>query len=182
MSASYYASFAHALALTCEAERWLGTPFRSASVVPGPGGGVDCIGLTWALHHATGAAEIPHEFDRLPLSWHLHHESSAILEYMREARKTGRLEPIMQPGDPQPGPGLLFHGDLVAIKTGLSVHHLGTWLDDQHGRHFLHVPIGGTVRRWSIDAGPLRGRIAGVWRILACAAGVREMAKPALSP
>lgn len=162
---SYYADPGTARALTVVASAWLGTPFRYGSCVMGPRGGVDCVALTWALHHKTGAAEIPHEFDRLPLHWHEHHDSSAILEFMREARKTGRLHVVVAPGDPAPDPAVLRHGDLVAIKTGLAAHHLGTWLDDTMGRHLLHVPINGTVQRWPLFQPPLAGRVAGVWRI-----------------
>lgn len=154
---SHYDDPVHAALLSLEAVRWQGTPFRFASQTPGPGGGVDCVGLCAAVHVACGVCA-PFEIDRRPLHWSLHHEESGILEFFREPIVRARLRQL----DPEDEPA---HGDLIAVKTYLAIHHLGTFIDDALGRHLLHVPINGTVRRTPLGDRMLRGRVAGLWRI-----------------
>lgn len=155
---AYYSKPERVARLDEEVRRWIGTPFRAASAVPGPQGGVDCVGLTAAVHAGAGACPAQ-TFRRLPLDWHLHHEWSAIIDFFRQpdiSRRLQRIESYLP----------YLHGDLMTVRVGLCEHHLGTYLDDGLGRHLLHVTLGGTVQRWSIGAPGLEGRIASVWRIL----------------
>lgn len=153
----YYASPEARGRLAAESQRWLGTPFRAGSAVPGPLGGVDCVRLCAAIHAACGACD-PLDIPAAPMQWHMHHEQSLLLDWFRGPDVRGRVKRIEE-GEPW------LSGDLVAVQTGLAAHHLGTWLDDAQGRHLLHVPVGSSVQRWSLDDRLLKGRIAAVWRI-----------------
>ncbi len=155
---AYYSTPERVARLDAEVRKWIGTPFRGASAVPGPLGGVDCVGLTAAVHAGAGACP-EQTFRRVPLDWHLHHEFSAILDFFRRPEVHSRLQQIR-------GVENCRHGDLMTVRVGLCEHHLGTYLDDGLGRHLLHVTVGGTVQRWSIGAPGLAGRVASVWRIL----------------
>jgi cell wall-associated NlpC family hydrolase len=154
----YYQSPDRQSAFLTEARRWIGTPFRAGSAICGEHGGVDCVGLVAAIHSACGACSLS-ELPRRPLDWHLHNDASAILEFFRMPEVRARLAGIEE------GRSRL-NGDLVAVQTGLCVHHLGLWISDGIGAHLLHVPVGSRVQRWSMDDPMLRGRIAGIWRIL----------------
>ena len=154
----YYSTPERIAELDRQARLWMGTPFRAGSSVPGPQGGVDCVGLAAAIHMATGAAPAV-AFERRPLDWHLHHDSSAILDFFRSPEIRAKLRRV----ESYEG---YRHGDLLTVRVGLCEHHLGTWLDDALGKHLLHVPIGGTVQRWTIGAPPLVGKIGSAWRIL----------------
>ena len=104
---------------------------------------------------ATQALDLP----RKPLDWHLHHDNSAILDFFHAPEIRKKLRRV----ESYDG---YMHGDLMAIRTGLCEHHLGTWLNDSRGQHLIHVPIGGTVQRWPIGSPPLAGKVASVWRII----------------
>lgn len=155
----FYASPEARASLSAEAHRWIGTPFRAASRVPGPRGGVDCVQLCAAIHAACGVCE-PLALPSAPLQWHHHHDESLLLEWFRSPEVRARVHRLDEADD-------WMAGDLVAIRTDLCAHHLGTWLDDELGRHLLHVPIGGTVQRWPLHHRALRGRVAARWRIYA---------------
>lgn len=154
----YYSTPERIARLDSQVRVWLGTPFRAGSAVPGPQGGVDCVGLTAAIHTGAGAC-MPQQIMRRPLDWHLHHEFSVIVDFFRQPEISRRLRRVESYVGYQ-------HGDLMTVRVGLCEHHLGTFLDDALGKHLLHVPIGGTVQRWSIGAPGLNGRIASAWRIL----------------
>jgi cell wall-associated NlpC family hydrolase len=155
----FYSSPEKQIAFQTEANRWLGTPFRFNSAVCGPDGGVDCVGLCAAIHHNCGACNL-RSIERLPLDWHLHHSASAIIDFFHTPGVRERLTRVEFEEEP------LLVGDLVAIKTARCVHHLGLYLQDSIGKHLLHVPVDGTVQRWSIGYAPLSGKIASVWRIM----------------
>lgn len=154
----FYSTPERIAALDAQVRLWMGTPFRAGSAVAGPLGGVDCVGLQAAIHTATGATQAI-ELPRKPLDWHLHHDNSAILDFFHAPEIRQKLQRIESYD-------AYLHGDLMAVRTGLCEHHLGTWLNDSRGQHLLHIPINGTVQRWSIGAVPLAGKIAVVWRII----------------
>lgn len=155
---AYYSTSERIARLDAEVRKWIDTPFRRCSAVPGRLGGVDCVGLTAAVHTGAGACP-PQTFERVPLDWHLHHEWSAIIAFFRRPEVQKRLRRI-------DGREPYWHGDLMAVRVGLCEHHLGTYLDDALGQHLLHVTVGGTVQRWSLGAQGLVGKIASVWRIM----------------
>lgn len=154
----YYSTPERIARLNDQVRLWLGTPFRAGSAVPGPNGGVDCVGLTAAVHVGAGACP-PQALQRVPLDWHLHHETSAVMDFFRQPQVARRLQRV----ESYEG---YRHGDVMAVRVGLCEHHVGTWLDDALGAHLLHVIVGGTVQRWSIGAPGLAGRISAVWRIM----------------
>lgn len=154
----FYSTPERIAALDAQVRLWMGTPFRAGSAVSGPLGGVDCVGLQAAIHTATGATQAL-DLPRKPLDWHLHHDNSAILDFFHAPEIRKKLRRI----ESYEG---YMHGDLMAIRTGLCEHHLGTWLNDSRGQHLIHVPIGGTVQRWPIGSPPLAGKVASVWRII----------------
>jgi hypothetical protein len=155
----FYSTPERKAALSTQARLWIGTPFRAGSAVLGRFGGVDCVGLAHEIHVATGACK-PHAIERNILDWHLHHVESPIIAFFRQEEVRGRLRHVHREDPP-------MHGDIVVIRVGANEgYHVGTFLDDQLGRHLLHVPIGLTVQRWSIGVPPLAGHIASIWRIL----------------
>lgn len=155
-AAAYYSDASHLSALLNAAQHWLGTPFRHKSRVNGPRGGVDCVGLAYEVHLAAGAFE-PFEIEYLPLDWHEHHEDSGILGFFSQPHVRARLRQIDRDEAPMPG-------DLAAVQTRRTVHHLGTIVDAPGGPRLLHVPIGGVVEAWSLARPGLS--IRGLWRIM----------------
>lgn len=157
MSEPFYADPARRAALVAAMQRWHGTPFRDRSMVPGPGGGVSCVRLAYSIHLEAGAFE-PFEIqDEVPLDWHLHHDSSGLLGFFRLEHVRARCRMIDHDDPP-------MTGDLVAIQTGRTPHHLGTAFDFESGRFVFHVPRDGRAGLVALDHPHLR--VAGIFRIL----------------
>lgn len=154
----FYSAPDRLAALRSAAARWLGTPFRASSRVCGPGGGVDCVRLAYAVHLEAGAFE-PFEVGSLPLDWHRHHDESGILAFFGQEHVRSRLKMY----DPEDTPA---EGDLVTVRIGRCDHHLGTVVDLGGGPGLLHVPIGGVVGLWALPLTTPGARVSGFWRIL----------------
>ena len=158
MPDAFYASPARRAALRSAAAQWLGTPFRANSRVMGAGGGVDCVRLAYSVHLAAGAFD-PFEVGTLPLNWHRHHDESGILDFFGQEHVRDRLK-MHDPEDPP------AEGDLVTVRVGRCVHHLGTVVDLGGGPGLLHVPVGGEVAVWPLPLTTPGARVSGFWRIL----------------
>jgi cell wall-associated NlpC family hydrolase len=98
------------VAVTREAETWLGTPYHHMGRVKGAG--TDCLMMLAEVYEAAGI--VPHiEVPFYPPDWHLHRDAERYLYgIMRYAREI--------PGPPEPGDVALFkfgrcfaHGAIV---------------------------------------------------------------------
>jgi cell wall-associated NlpC family hydrolase len=102
------------IAVVAEAESWIGTPYRTAQRVKGPGGGVDCLTLVAEIYERAGIIahyEVPY----YPADWHLHRGVERYLD--------GVLEHTREVAAPEPG-------DIVLFRFGRCFAHGGivtTW-------------------------------------------------------
>ncbi|AHF92496.1 hypothetical protein OPIT5_21895 [Opitutaceae bacterium TAV5] len=116
-------------ALRAAVARWTGTPFRAHTAVPGPQGGVDCVHFIHAVLAECGATAD----QSLPAGYslaHGHHSARPdLLRWLMEATAPG-LALVMVPPL-----GRLIPGDLLAIQTGLTAHHLALCTGDGQCAH-----------------------------------------------
>lgn len=157
-AADYYSTPGRLACLRAAVAHWHGTPFRHNSLVPGEGGGVDCVRLAYAVHRDAGAID-PCDLPSLPLGWHEHHGESGILAFFQQPHVRSRLRLIDRDDPPA-------EGDLVTVRTGECVHHLGIAVRPNEGVSLalFHVPRGGVAQFWPLAHPALR--IAGLWRLL----------------
>jgi cell wall-associated NlpC family hydrolase len=109
--------------LRAELPRWLGTPFRQAARLPGPQGGVDCVGLVIAAYEAAGAIEpgehVPPPYE---LEHYEHTDTSQLEEWFRRPEIRARVRRCDE-DDPR------MDGDLLFLRHRRTTHHTGLWLD-----------------------------------------------------
>jgi hypothetical protein len=97
----------------------------------------------------TGAVP-PFSFPRVPLDYTLHNDDSVVLDYLRgkladpQSAQLAQIFIEIECGD-IPLSGMIFPGDLLALKVGRAVHHLAVALDEDHFIHCL-PPIGVSVQ------------------------------------
>jgi hypothetical protein len=137
---SYYATPAKIAALLAAADRWLGTPFRANSAVPGLRGGVCCHMLVACLYIETGALapfDIPHGSARRllhnPADLMLSYIDTALADRFAAQRGAGgrpvELEPVLP-------------GDMVVYREGTTAKHVAITLpgaEPAHGLRIIHV-------------------------------------------
>jgi hypothetical protein len=115
-------------ALDTAAARWLGTPFRENSAVPGPGGGVSCHNLLAEVYFETGCMvrfPVPRGRARALTNRHAAEFLAAF-----DAATAHRLGPV-DPAAEEPRPG-----DALILCDVRGLRHLGLALP----RHeYLHV-------------------------------------------
>ena len=101
------------LAIVCEAQSWIGTPYNSCQIVKGRRGGVDCGMFPLAVYADLGF--IPKEFDPRPYSpqWHVHRDLEKYLEYTLRFSKEVLGPPARKP----------LGGDFILFKLGRVFAH-----------------------------------------------------------
>jgi cell wall-associated NlpC family hydrolase len=114
-------------ALQSSASRWIGTPFRENSAVPGKGGGVSCHNLVASLYFDSGCwerFEVPRGRTRAITN----RNASEFLAAF-DAATSSRLD-IIQLDEP------VLPGDSLVISDSRGIRHLGVALS---AHAMLHV-------------------------------------------
>jgi cell wall-associated NlpC family hydrolase len=158
----YFADTARASALTAALESWRGTPFVQGHAKRGVG--VDCVHLVREVYRAAGVDVSPAE--RIP-AYHLQagrlDTHSALLAWFRhDADVRQALRPIFADTPP-------IIGDLWAVRSARSAHHLGVVASRPvcGGRTewvFWHAPLEGTVCTVPLEQIAACARVAARWR------------------
>lgn len=114
----YFIDSARQQALDAEARTWEGTPFFRHGASKGPRGGVDCVMLAHELMVSAGAMTRETDFPDYSLDHAKHSTQSIMLRWILDLPQfAGRC--VMVPVHATPLPG-----DLVALKSGFTDHHL----------------------------------------------------------
>lgn len=124
MSADYFnppapasgAQRIHDLRTACE--RWRDTPFRERSLVPGPGGGVDCAGFVGAVFAGIGAIPAAVAVPPYVLNHAAHSTASVLRDWFESPAVRARVRRVDE-AEPH------LDGDLVFPVVGRTEHHLG---------------------------------------------------------
>ena len=115
---------------------WTGTPFAPGGAVCGPRGGASCVRLVAAGIISCGFPLDQDEIPDAPLNRASHHVGSMMEDWLRVNPERFEEVPASE----------ICPGDLLLIKLGIGVHHIGlalagdrmmhTW---QHmGAHVIH--------------------------------------------
>lgn len=145
----YFDSPEKLAALVAASERWLGTPFRENSAIPGPGGGVACHTLYARLYFATGVLT-PFDVPKGHARRLLHNPADTIIEYL-DAHFPGRFAAIDLPESPKSSDicAVARPGDTLIFREGRIGKHIGIVLpgsEPHHAPRFVHVLRPGGVQ------------------------------------
>ncbi len=139
------------------AASWLSTPFRAHNRAKGPQGGVDCGNLIQEIMLECGFLTERLELPRPPLDYGQHNTASLVCEFLEtHPALQGRLLKL-DPADAAPQPG-----DILGIRVGRCVHHLGIALPDEQFIQALK-PHGVSI----VPLDEVRQRIEVIYRPLA---------------
>ncbi|MEQ9823494.1 MAG: hypothetical protein ABQ298_03835 [Puniceicoccaceae bacterium] len=136
--------------------KWEGTPFFPRSCAPGSQGGVDCVQLVRALLVDAG-------WWVQPITWHYpidggnHTRQSLIRQFIDMTGVSLRVEEI------PPDPAYLRPGDVLGMRLGSAMWHLGIALTP---RSFAHVMVGRRVERIPIAVVTRMGAVETIFRPL----------------
>ncbi|EIQ01643.1 hypothetical protein OpiT1DRAFT_00215 [Opitutaceae bacterium TAV1] len=153
----YFHDEARRRALDADARSWVGTPFFRRGASKGPRGGVDCVMLAHELMVAAGAMTRETVFPGYSLDHAKHSTRSVMLRWILDLPQfAGRcvMVPVYEP--PMPG-------DLVALKSGFSDHHLAVVID--FGQVVHAVERRGVIIH-DIAETAFRGRVLYVLRLM----------------
>jgi hypothetical protein len=116
--------------LKASADSWVGTPFHANGMVKGPNGGVNCVGLIYAMSVEIGLIEEGEVYmpSEIPMHWHEHNEMSLLGDWFRSPQVRDHIKRI----DLEDG---LMTGDLLALKIKKCEHHLCQMIDEDHLIH-----------------------------------------------
>jgi cell wall-associated NlpC family hydrolase len=143
VSAPFYNSFDRILALQFHAAELVDTPFVKYAMVPGTGGGIDCVHVNAWCYLKTGFLKnfAPPKY---ALDSGSHSKESALLKWLNAHAGFKRLElpdfNIVLPP--------LRAGDTICFNLGLSEHHVALMLG---GDAYVHV-LSQTGRRVIISS------------------------------
>lgn len=168
MIPSWYNTPERIEALQAAALSWKGTPWGQNSCVKGPNGAVSCHYQPPAIMRETGLV-LPFEIPSGPPNWSMHNKGSLIADFLDSRSEFASI--ALHDGDLSPplsGPwvlaSLLLPGDLIGLKVGNDVHHLGLMLP---GMKFIHVwkDTGSIISELS-DSTYTKKRLKRAWRPL----------------
>lgn len=129
--------------------QWHGTPFVQGCALRGRG--VDCVHFVREVLRACGVDVSPAEtVPAYPLFWGRHQPESRLLAWLHESPEARERTRRLSAEDP-PVPG-----DLWAVSSGRSAHHLGI-LGPESPPRFWHVAPGSPVD--AVDTSLTRPRL-----------------------
>jgi cell wall-associated NlpC family hydrolase len=131
MTPTWFNSEERCAKLFVAARSWRGTPWRENSAFPGPGGGVSCHNLAAEIYFDTGCLDrfgVPRGSVRTLRS----SPAKAMLDYL-DAQLGERFAKI------EPGAEDLQPGDLIVMREGEHVRHVGIVVPSDFGPQFVHV-------------------------------------------
>lgn len=135
-------------ALTAAVSSWQGTPFFANSCAKG--GGVSCQFLAAALYREAGFADLhPPEVDMS----HAQFSAASLVEPWVDAEPRFEAVPVAL--------SALILGDLIGIRLGRAVHHVGVMVGSGAFVHALETR--GVIISPTADA-TWRSRITRAWR------------------
>jgi cell wall-associated NlpC family hydrolase len=141
-------------AVVAAARRWIGTPFRHAARVRGPGGGVDCGQLLIAVFAEAGLYEPPAALPAYSPDWYLHRAGCDHFTPILRAVAA----PLAAPAPPGPG-------DIACFQFGRAAQGhaaiVTAW------PLVVHADAVRGVVEQGASVGLLAGRYAGAWRLTA---------------
>lgn len=141
-------------ALRAEAERWIGTPWRIGSRVPGPDGGTDCAGPTHAVLVAAGVLQPEPQPPRLPVDYGYHNHHSPIEEYIQKYYSD--VFTCCDPSNEEPVPG-----DVLGLHYGKIVYHSAVMVT---AHEFIHSRPRAGTRLSSLNEPRYRKGLRCIWR------------------
>ena len=132
--------------IVAEAKTWIGTPFRGHMGIKGYG--VDCVHFALEVYRACGVIRGEVVLPGYTIDGGSHIALSAVETYVAQS---GFFKLVTEPDI----------GDMIGIKLGRVVHHVGIVVSDVS---FLHAHSACGVVDTRMDSDRCQGRINSIWR------------------